>query len=403
MATTPTSTTNLQEGYKYQYDDRARLLINKSARTLKKVKVSPRKPSGRGFMLGIETQASYNIKVRDENEDMGDSNSREGLQNPLITAKNLYAVTSLSGQAVAAAQNYTDGFIKTKQYCMDQLIRTYHKLNNWHFFGNGEGTLATIASVSGTTLTLSSPDYGYALKKGMIIDIVTPSGTTVHKDQATIQTVANDKQTVVVDNATSAVATDEIVLAGDRDSTVDKHLTGMLAAIVTSGSYFGVNVATYDEWAGQRLNNDSALRPLTIALLQLALDTIEFGTGEENPDIEFVVNHGVRRKYMLLLHPQKRLVNTQKLSGGYTELDFNGIQFRADTDARREKVFLIDWDTWRKYQLKKPGWGDEEGIWLSMLRGSAGKDAIQATYIEYMDIGCDGPKFNCIIDDVSES
>ena len=140
----------------------------------------------------------------------------------------------------------------------------------------GGSGLATVASVSGQTITISAATFSGATWGGMetaSIDIWAPTGNTrrlsgqtalpgVPANSYEVQSVDPTARTItVVGTLTGVTAGDVIWLAGSRDAASGNviEMLGMDAICRNTGSLFGINATTYQLWRAGSYNVGGAI------------------------------------------------------------------------------------------------------------------------------------------------
>lgn len=137
------------------------------------------------------------------------------------------------------------------------------------------------------------------------------------------------------------------------------NITGLFGggALAASGTYAGINRATYPEWAGNVLGNGGVARPLTKALLDQMEESIYESCGMM-PDI-IVTSPSIARSYEGLFDAMARvLVERGDLSAlgaipnaggpvipantGYTGLSYKGIPIYRDRDCPAGKLAMLN-------------------------------------------------------------
>lgn len=167
-----------------------------------------------------------------------------------------------------------------------------------------------------------------------------------------------------------------------------------------SGGLHSLPVATYGWWTAQSFTNSGTNRALTLALMQKPLSQISVRSDYDEDDVKFLLgNVWTRDKYEQLLIADKRHVNTLKLDGGFTGLDYSGKPFVVDTDCKRNRIYYIVPETMKIFRNQDFSMMDMDGkIWHRREY----KDAYFATLTHYGDLACLNRNGNGILGDLTE-
>lgn len=156
--------------------------------------------------------------------------------------------------------------------------------------------------------------------------------------------------------------------------------------VTSTAGLQSMSVATYPYWKAQVFGNSGTKRDLTLALMQQPLSAIAINSDFSENDVSFLLsNFGIRDKYVSLLVAEKRFVNTMKLDGGWTGVEYNGIPLVADPQCKRSTIFYIVPETMKIFRSADFGFMEKDG---SMLHAVPGYDAYEAVLFGYLNLGC---------------
>jgi hypothetical protein len=110
-----------------------------------------------------------------------------------------------------------------------------------------------------------------------------------------------------------------------------------------------------------------------------------------------ISDHSLRDAYAALVVADKRYVNTMKLDGGFSALEYNGLPWVADADCPANTVFFVDTNHLEIMQMSDWSWMDRDGAVLSRV---ADADAYEAVLYWYADLTSDSPKAHSFLRDV---
>lgn len=320
-----------------------------------------------------------------------------------VTVKNLYGRLALPGKLFRAARSNRGAFINAVDAELKGMVEALQWDLNRQLFGDGTGKLATVDAATGTSLTVNGSDASYKtrwLAQKMKVDVYNAAKDTKRNSGGvlTITSVDKSADTVTFDTSvTTSAATDFIV----REGSLDQEITGLRAVMDTDNTLYGINRSTagYEWFRPQHLSNSGTNRMISEVLLQEAIDEAEINAGGS---INLMISdHGVRRSYQDLMVALKRYTEPKRLVGGYTSLDYNGINWVADPDCRANTIYLLDMSTFKIHTMIGDlfDWGEEDN---QILRQVAGYDAYEAFMVAYMELVCDTPAKNCLLEDITE-
>lgn len=311
----------------------------------------------------------------------------------IIPMRYVYSQIELTGPTIKAAKSDAGAFVRAVDSEMKGAAKDFKRQLNRMFWNDGTGVLTACGTTTGsTTVVVASTKY---IRPGMLVDvIVMANGTT--------GTGATGRSVVSVTDAThfiisgAAITTDNtfgVYISGSRGIEV----MGLQGICSTSLAIQNLDPATYAWWKANVLANGGTPRAITEALLQTAMDTTE--TASDGSVKAILTSFGVRRAYQALLTTNRQYMNTMDLKGGKKALDYNGLPLIADKDAPTGKLFCLDTDQLKVYQLSDIDWMQEDGAVLSRV---AGKDAYGATLYRYLELGCSSRNSQTVLSDITE-
>lgn len=151
----------------------------------------------------------------------------------------------------------------------------------------GQSGLATVASLSGQVITITTGQFASGIWAGMegaTIDVYT-SGGSVRQAGLVISSVDLDNRAITVTGTTTGiVSTDKIYFKG----SYGKEMVGLDKIITNTGSLFGIDASAYALWAGSTYSAGSAA--LTMAKVLSAVSKAVAKGGLMNEDVVCLVN-----------------------------------------------------------------------------------------------------------------
>jgi len=317
--------------------------------------------------------------------------SRKGFQITTGT-KNMFGSLQITSKSIKASKGNKASFINQLTTNLEELLTDAKDNFGRQLYGDGEGilALATAAGSSGAVVKVADADSLRYLYEGMRVDVLdAATKVTKRADALEVASIDKDAGTITLESAVGSAVTDNDVIC--VQGSYGLELTGM-EAIFNKSTIYGVDRSAMN-WMKPNIINVGASAGSTAELdelkIQEGLDEIEIATGES---ANFMIgSYGVRRAYQYLFLSSKRTVNTLKLEGGFTALDYNGTPFTADRYYKKGTLDLINTKSLTLDRLDDWGWADEDG---NMLHRMTSKAAYEAVLECYGDLMCDLMKSN---------
>jgi hypothetical protein len=338
----------------------------------------------------------------------------QGYQTITIPNKYLYSTIKVTGPVIKATRSKAGAFISAVESEIKGATRDMKRAMNRQLHSDGSDALAFWTGADDTSGTNVDDDRGNAFihaQSGKTYDLI---------DQSDYATKLGDSIVVTVGakGATSYAITWTGTVSGsaDRDFLVEEDSLGyqMMGiqgvinnadTVIPAGGgtrtgLHGLAAATYPYWNAQVFANSGSNRALTLALMQSPLSEIAVNSDYSESDVKFLLsNVYVRDKYVALLVQEKRFVNTMKLDGGFSGVEFNGIPLVTDPQCRRNRIYYVNPETMKIFRTSDFDWMDEDG---AVLVRTSGQDAYEATLFHYGDLGCLCRNANGLLDDITD-
>ena len=259
--------------------------------------------------------------------------------------------------------------------------------NGFVHLGHGATTCDLINVSSGTVTKVGDSIVVTLGAEGSNVFAVTWTGTVSGSADADI---------LVPEDTTASGA----AAAGYSMMGIDGIIADTNPPLLDSAGLHALPVATYGWWKAQVFGNSGTNRALTLALMQSPLSQIAVRSDYDESDVKFLMgNVWIRDKYEQLLIADKRHVNTLKLDGGFTGLDYSGKPFVIETQCKRNTIFYITPETMKIFRNADFDWMDLDGkIW----HRRENKDSYFATLFHYGDLGCVARNGNGKLTDLTE-
>ena len=404
------------------YEGPVREHLNNSIPILEYVEKSKRSWSGRHVRFPVHLRRNHGVGARSASGFLPTA-GRQQYEESKINVKQLYGRIELLGLAISASEGDKGSFASALRTEVDGLRRDLRVDLNRQVWGNplvtdtttktgvlcqlNGGASVTVAP-EGVEVTFDKPGTRY-LKKGMLI-----SADTAANLNAGVSAVANPMEVVEVtstttaklkstDNGTATLSNNMVVCKADaNDLSFDNEITGLSFIVADTGELQEIDPATSTEWKATVLDNGAnGNRPLSLELMQLAIDATDEVSGAE-PNL-IMGHHSVRREYINLLTSDVRY-SPEQLRGGFQKLTYAGgtrpMPIEFDRMAPYNKLFFMNTNDIKMYVMKDWGWADRDG---SVFSRKANSDSWEAFMCWYGDLGCERRFSHTLLDDIDVS
>lgn len=343
--------------------------------------------SGRRFYEPINIRGSQALGARGGTT----TNSLPTAQNQvivdaLVPPRYLYGVVQFDLPTIKASRQDATAFARVADVEMDGLRRDAIIDENRQFLGNGLGSLGTVTTSATVATTALVAHTGHRIKAGMVVDVFTNSSgdpsTTKRIDSATVSTVSGTAVTMAATN--TWLIGYHIVREDNRNNEV----TGIRAITSASGTYMGINRATYPEWAGQ--NVAAGGEQIDDDLVMQLILTVQ-SQGRGNIDL-LISDYTQFRRYGMSITGDRRYTTSMMLPSGFVGLSVANAEWLPDIDHVPVTVSGLDTSTITCLEMTE-GWefDDTDGRVLHRKEGSVDYEVI---LVKYEEIYCKDPKSN---------
>ena len=402
MSYVGTNMTKVQEALKSFYLDGLRYQLNdKASAFLAQVEKTSENVVGKDIVMALRYGRTGGIGNRADDGLLPTPNARKTKQAKWET-KNFFARFRITDKTIEASKSNVGAFANMLETEISD-CETDAKLDlSRQVLGDGSGKLATITAeefvaASGGypahfLLTLDTVMY---LAEGMLVDIYVAAGTIAGSTTVELEVILVDDQTnqahvAIAADVAEVIATSYLTIAGNKSM----ELTGAAAIYATSGELYGLDKAVYP-WLKPQVKDLSG--EISENAIQEAIDLAETRTGSTINYMQCSL--GVRRAYIDLLSATKQTVNTLDLKGGFKALSYNGIALVADKYIHQGELQLMDLSDWAMYQMSDFNWMDRDGSIMSRV---ANRPAWESTLVKYCDLGCQRPRGQALIKNITE-
>ncbi|MBR7100320.1 MAG: phage major capsid protein [Clostridia bacterium] len=310
----------------------------------------------------------------------------------VTTLKNLFGTIEISDKAIRSSTSNEGAFVNLLNDEMEGLIQSSSFNVGRMLFGDGKGTLATVASIASGVFTV---DTVKNIAEGMIVDFVDADGNVLVGGRTVTKVDRKGKKVSV--NGTTLTSTNvpnnsRIVIQNSNGL----EITGLGAIFSDSATLYGVNRADHD-WMNPY--KQTSVGTISETKIQTAIDYLEEVSGSK---VNFIVcSWGVKRALAEQLSTYKRVVDTVELEGGYKAMSFNGIPVVADRFCPDGTMYLLNTNDFCLHQLCDWQWLEgEDG---KVLKQIAGKPVYTATLVKYAELVCTRPCGQAMLSGITEA
>jgi hypothetical protein len=302
-----------------------------------------------------------------------------------------YGTVVFNLPSIWASRNDAGAFARVMDIEMGGLRRDAQNELNRQLHGNGLGSIGTVNGTisSATSLVL---DAGHKVKVGMRIDSYTNSSgdpsTTKEIDSNTVTAVSGVTVTIASDSATDA---GHIV----REDNRGNEITGIKAAISSSGTYMGIPRATYAEWSSSEVAAGG--EDISDALvMQTILAAEENGEG----DIDIVLTDYTQfRRYGNSIVGDRRYGTSMTLPSGFVGIEVANAVMLADRDCVPLTAYALDMSTFTYLQMTDGWeWDDTDGNILHKIEGGV---TYEGVLLNYGELYCRDPRASSYLSGLS--
>lgn len=407
---------------KTRYIGKIRETLNHATVLLDKIGRSDQMVSGKDFTVPLHTGRNSSAGYAIADAGTLPTAGQQAYTTTIVPNKYLYGRIEVTGPTVAATRDNVGAFVEALNSEVDGLMRDFKRDMNRQLCSDGSGALGYMTAASDTAGAGSWPSvyvddslgnpFTYFGTGATTCDLIDATdGTTILASDNVI-TLGAAGSTQIACTATSGAA---VSGSADGDYFIRADVRGLemmgIMGIIdnqnttaSSGATTlqGISTASNSYWTAQVVGSYASPKAIAFEDLQEVLDLVATNSdyGMQS-DISFLFsNYPARRAYYKLCVAERRAVNTMTLDGGWKAVEFNGIPWVVDSQARREMIAFVNPDTMQIFRTADFDWMDKDGSYLSRV---ANKDAYEAVLFHYGNLACLSRNGNGILKGVIEA
>lgn len=269
--------------------------------------------------------------------------------------------------------------------------------------GHGTGRLAIVGASSGpsTTVTLDDPEFGFQLREGMPIDFVDlDSGGTV-QDSTVIVTIADDFQSIVVEDAVTVTSGWGIYKANVYGNAMPNGLRNIVDDGDFAATIFGQARAGQTGLNATVIDGGGGLQDYAEELINKGLDRVTWR--QKLIPTQLRCNQGILSEYKRdTVRDRVRVGNSDNMQTGVKDskpaFDYadGNIPFIVDRNLPSRELYGLHLPSFRKHTLRKADWCRIGGQILHP-KPAAGGETYAHAYVAnmLMDVTISSKILNC--------
>jgi len=397
---------------KVRYIGTIREQLNNEILLFKQLNKQIQMVSGKDFTIPLHTSRNVAAAIAlDDGSDLPTA-GQQGYTTTLVPNKYLYSRILITGPTIAATRDNAGAFVEAIQSEVDGVTKDMKRAINRMLHGDGTDPLAYFTSSDNASPSALDDGQGNNFVYMNGTDRVDVVDTSALPTKTILQAGLDVTVSKVAGGSYEASWTGAALPAGlaDGDFIVKANSLGFammgIRGVISDvnpplGPLQGLDAATTPYWQAQVFGNGGSLRQLAFEDMQEVIDAIATNGDYTENDIKLILtSHGMRRAYYKLCVAERRHVNTMKLDGGFTALDFNGLGLVADSQCRKNVMYFMVPDTMSIFRTSDFDWADLDGSYLSRV---ANKDAYEGYLFHYGNLACLSRNGNGLLSDLAEA
>lgn len=334
----------------------------------------------------------------------------DGNADAIVPIRYVASGIELTDMLIKQAKTNRGAFVSVLTDRTKRLAMGFKKKVNRQFFGDGFGTIATLATspAAATTFTVDSVQY---VKVGQIIDVRTKAtGALENAGNVSLTVTAVNRSTKVVTVSAAVTATTTtagVYIAG----SYGLEMEGLRRIGSTGRSLYGIDSSIAGNEYFDAQVKDAASATAGEDLFIQAGDLAAGASGEDaigELDV-WLTTRGIRRRLAGTYTSQKRFndAKAMEIHGGYSAIYVNETPVIADDDVPKGFAFGLRNDAFTLFEVERPDFlkDPESGKVWNLANGSVAgtrKAVWQAWWVWYANLGAAAPNQVAVIKNAAD-
>lgn len=296
-----------------------------------------------------------------------------------------YTTCAFSGPAIKASKSNAGSLARIVTDELENAIKDHKKVENYFFYGDGNGSLAQVSAID--TLTVTLDRWPTVLAIGRRLDSYSArSSGTKRLDSATITAISRTNKTITLDAVTSLQVGDFLYLE-DTYTVVSQGLMAIADDGTYAPTFQSLLRSSYPSWKGKVFSGSGATAAARARMMSedLLLDVIA-RQREDGVKPDLCVGTSFQlRDLCAEAKEQRRFMDPKtKLDLGVSGITIgDGVDFTYDSDCHAGYTFMLRRGGIKLIEADPLGFMDMDG---NVLKHVSGKDAYEAILFHYFNL-----------------
>ena len=345
---------------------------------------------GTEAVLSLHVGRNQGIGARKELEDLPAPGNQSYVK-ARVNLKYNYGQIQVSGPVMRAMKSDNGSWLRALESETKGIVNDLKQDVERQLLGTSDGVIAAtgVTTASTTVVHSGTKTQRRHLRVGMAIDIGTVASPTAVAQNRTITSIVSDTTFVISGAAVTTATTDRIFRSGNGGSgSNQREITGLQNIVDATDVLFGVDPATYPEWASYE--KAAAGAALSDTLVGELIDEVDVNSPLGVPDWA-ISDHRQARAYAATLTAQRRFTTDGELYGGFKGIEIGtgsgSLILSTLRDAPVQTLFAVNRSDLTEYRASDWEFMEEDGNVLQRIVTGNGKDGYGATLFKYSEQG----------------
>ena len=315
-----------------------------------------------------------------------------------------YTSVAFSGPAIQASKSNSGSLARVITDELDNAVKDHKQVENFFFYGDGSGYLASITDIAGNVITVDR--WASVFTEGRRLDSFTAkSGGSQHLDGALITAVDRAAKTITVDAIGTAATSDCLFLDGMR-GYANMGLLGIVDDGTFVSTFQGLSRSSYSKvkarvFSGTGATAADRLRTVSESLL---MDVVaRMREDGARPDLLIGTSFQLNDLCKEAVQQRQFIDPKKKISLGIEGIEIgDGVTFTYDPDALPGYTWALTKKDLAIIENSPLGFMDKDGNVLSRITGPR-RDGYEATLAHYFNLCAYACYTHARIEDIAEN